>query len=399
MRGGNKPQRELDLRPGNLKILGFYAVTFLLVAGLIELGAFITSFYIYPDYYYKPATREQYQNYVVFSKANQKPLGFGKVTDRRATPAGQGMATPLISLYGDSFTYGWDVTEEEAWGNILTRLIHQRVDNYGVPAFGTDQSYLKYSYNKDDPAKIVILSHLSENIVRNINQYRDLIYDDVHRSFILLKPRFKTDGKGHLTLIPTPDLTMADYPEFVRHPEKFLTAEYFLPNHGPLTKKTLGFPYMLRVPYVFTYKRAYMSILLRRWQNWFPPPWFAELYEPRHPSQALPVTRDVMINFVREAASRGQKPLLFVIPTMQEIDYFRTSGRWVYAPLLEGLEEQGIHAYNLGPLLLAKVPPGEDRRDYFATNKKTRDGHYTAAGNRILAEVARDILEENGLIP
>ncbi len=386
-------------RQVSLKIISFYIITFFLVIGLIELGAFITSFYIYPDYYYQPATIKQYENYVVAAKATQRPLGWGRIDERRPSPAGQGLANPLASLYGDSFTYGWDVSEDEAWGNLLTKMLHQRVDNYGMPAFGTDQAYLKFCGNKNDAAKIVLLCHLSENICRNINQFRDLIYDDVQRPYILLKPRFTTDGQGYLTLIPTPELTMADYPDFVQHPGKYLAHEFFLPDHGPLTKKTLGFPYLVRVPYAFTYKRAYMRILLRRWQNWFPPPWYAELYDPGHPSQALPLTRDIMLNFVQEAQDRGKTPLLFVIPTMQDIDYFRTSGHWIYAPLLEGLKARGVQAYNLGPRLLAKVPAGEDLRDYFATNKKPRDGHYTAAGNRLLAEVARDILKENGLVP
>lgn len=360
----------------------------------MELIAFIFSFYLYPDYYYKPATLEQFKNY--FNIKNYGPLGWGKVGDRRPSPAGQGMAPAFISLYGDSFTYGWEVSEEEAWGNVLTNLIHRRVDNYGVAAYGTDQAFLDFAENRGDQAQIVILSHLSENIVRNVNQLRDLLYNDVSRPWMLLKPRFITNDRGHLTLIPVPDLTLADYPRFVNHPEQYLPEEFFLPDHGPLTKKTLGFPYLVRVPYAFTYKRAYMRILLRRWQNWFPPPWFAEIYDPHHPSRALQVTRDIMINFVQEARRRGKTPLLFVIPTMHDLDYYRLSGRWVYAPLLDQLQERGYYAYNLGPRLLAKATG--DLRDYFCTNRKPRDGHYTAAGNKILAEVARDILSEAGLL-
>jgi hypothetical protein len=375
----------------------FYLITVLAILGFMELTAFIASFYLNPDYYYKPATWEQFKNYFDI-KNSGTPLGWGRVGDRRPSPAGKGMTTPFISLYGDSFTYGWDVPEEAAWGNVLTGLIQRRVDNYGVAAYGTDQACLDFIKNRADRARMVILSHLSENIVRNVNQLRDLLYNDVSRPWMLIKPRFITDDRGHLTLIPVPDLTLADYPRFVNHPEQYLPHEFFLPNHGPLTKKTLGFPYLLRVPYTFTYRRAYMRILLRRWQHWYPPPWFAEMYDPDHPSHALQVTRDIMINFVQEARKKGKIPLLFVIPTMHDIDYYRASGKWVYAPLLEQLQERGYHAYNLGPRLMAKATSG-DLRDYFCTNRKPRDGHYTVAGNNILAEVARDILAENGLVP
>jgi hypothetical protein len=52
---------------------------------------------------------------------------------------------------------------------------------------------------------------------------------------------------------------------------------------------------------------------------------------------------------------------------------------------------------NVGPLLLARIHDG-DICEYFCTNRATKSGHFTVKGNRILAEVAWDIIEGLGLV-
>ena len=40
----------------------------------------------------------------------------------------------LVSLYGESFTFGSEVSDEEAWGNRLAAKLDARVDNFVVAA-------------------------------------------------------------------------------------------------------------------------------------------------------------------------------------------------------------------------------------------------------------------------
>jgi hypothetical protein len=62
------------------------------------------------------------------------------------------------------------------------------------------------------------------------------------------------------------------------------------------------------------------------------------------------------------------------------------------------LHDHGVfQAINLGPLLLAKVQEG-DLCEYFCTNRTTRSGHFTVKGNRILAEVAWEVIERLGVL-
>ncbi len=380
----------------------YIGVTALICLGLLELGFYFLSFFVDQECYYHLPTFKQFAAYLHGPYANPAYRNLGWGPDKkgyRFAPAGQSMKEPFISLYGDSFTFAMDVADEETWGNVLTQLTGKRVDNYGVGGYGTDQAYLRFLHNDTDHAQVVILNHLSENIVRNINQDRSMIYPVDASYRICLKPRFVIDKNGKLQYLKSPGLTESDYGEYVAHPEKFLTAEGFLPNHGFYTLKRLQFPYLWSVPNIYTSKRVMYAKLRRRLSSWFDvqlAPWYASLYDPKEPSQALQVTREIMVNFVQAARQRGQVPLLLVTPTVEDFRYFRRYHRWIFTPLLDALRLKGYYAYNLGPLLLKKLEPDEKLRDYFCSN--VNGGHYSVKGNRILAQVVFEILNREGIL-
>lgn len=54
-----------------------------------------------------------------------------------------------ISLYGDSFTFGSEVDHNDAWSSLLAKKLNCSVYNFGVPAFGVDQSFLRFRENID----------------------------------------------------------------------------------------------------------------------------------------------------------------------------------------------------------------------------------------------------------
>ena len=47
--------------------------------------------------------------------------------------------TTCIDMFGDSFTFSLDVSNNEAWPKKLSVLLDCRVYNYGVSAYGSDQ--------------------------------------------------------------------------------------------------------------------------------------------------------------------------------------------------------------------------------------------------------------------
>ena len=374
-----------------------YLVTTLLSLSVLEGGFYGISLCIPQQYYYKPPTRAAFLHYLAGDIDWQ--VGWRPEPDElsaagyRLSPAGAGLATPCIALYGDSFTFGAEVSPALTWGNVLTERLGCRVDNYGVSGYGTDQAYVYFKRQHrqaSDKAPVVILSYLSENIVRNINQDHGLIY----QTTLALKPRFVTESAGHLRLVPIPRLSPADYDAYRSDMRQFLRAEYLLPSQSALSKRSIFFPHILTVPYIFTYKRIYASLLLYVFDV---SPWFAELYDPMHPSHALQVTRDILLHFDSAAKHYGKRPLIFVIPTARDVFYFQRTQQWSYTHLLTTLQEHGVQAMNLGPQLLAKVHDG-DICEYFCTQRTTKSGHFTVKGNRILAEMAWETIERLGVL-
>lgn len=113
-----------------------------------------------------------------------------------------------IALFGDSFTAGDDVRDDEVWGARLERLlrdagIRAEVLNFGVGAYGMDQAYLRWRHQgKDFEPDIVIFGLQPDNLKRNLNVFRQLM--NIHGP-PLTKPRFVLANAG-LELLNSPAL-------------------------------------------------------------------------------------------------------------------------------------------------------------------------------------------------
>ena len=160
----------------------------------------------------------------------------------------RGKTPPALSVYGDSFSWSSGVQEAAAWTEVLSGLIGDRVDNFGVGGYGSDQALLRYQEHCRHGIETTLLMHLTENILRNVNQYRDLLYRGKACGF---KPRFIVRADGRLQLVPLPDIGSEHFGHFAADPQKWLKHEVFLPDaaFGPVRRR---FPYAEPVPDVFT---------------------------------------------------------------------------------------------------------------------------------------------------
>jgi hypothetical protein len=375
----------------------FSGLTLVICLAVLEVAFYGLSWLVPRDFYYRKPTRHEFLAYL---RSNiDREVGWVPQPEElsaqgfRAAPAGEHLSSPCVSLYGDSFTFGAEVAPEAAWGNVLTTLLGCRVDNYGVIGYGTDQAYLYFKRHQrdgSDQAPVVILSHLSENIVRNVTQDLGLVYGHG----LALKPRYILDAQGRLQLVDLPRLAPEEYDAYVANMAAFLRAEYLLPNQSPLSMRSLFFPYVVSLPYMLTYKRIYQSVLFYAVDV---PPWFADLYNPAHPARALQLTREILRNFVQEAKKSGKIPLILMLPTARDLVYFQRTGKWSYDNLVSELSKAAALSVNLGPPLLAKIADS-DVCQYFCSNKTTRSGHYTEQGNRVLAEVVQAVLRQRGML-
>jgi hypothetical protein len=81
-----------------------------------------------------------------------------------------------IFCYGDSFTYGDDVEQDQTWSYFLENSLNKSVNNLGVNGYGLDQIYysLKADISKINN-KIIIISFISNDIRRSVSVYRKFL--------------------------------------------------------------------------------------------------------------------------------------------------------------------------------------------------------------------------------
>jgi hypothetical protein len=134
-------------------------------------------------------------------------VDLGGIRSDGETPLAPRPGVLRIAIFGDSFTFGDEVRQDETWGAALERALAARgvaaeVLNFGVNAYGMDQAYLRWracgqSYH---PA-VVLLGFQPEDVLRNLNVFRPLYF--MGSEVPLSKPRFIVRD-GALTTVNVP---------------------------------------------------------------------------------------------------------------------------------------------------------------------------------------------------
>lgn len=156
----------------------------------------------------------------------------------------------------------------------------------------------------------------------------------------------------------------------------------FIPN-GPSGIQELSFPY------TWTFLKCFRNFHFRAKLNHIS--WYAEFYDADHPSQALNVTIGILKQFNAEALARGKTPIITVIPDSPDLIFFRKNGRWPYQSLIDGLKNQNIEVFNFGEGIMRHLGAGDVQMLFNA-------GHYNEKGNRILASIVFEYLQERELL-
>ena len=279
-----------------------------------------------------------------------------------------------IDMYGDSFTYGYEVEDIDAWPSKLSEKLKCRVRNYGVVGYGTDQAYLRYQHQSKEYSKIVVLNHLSEDILRNINQFNNLLYPN---NELALKPRFII-ANNELTLIQTINLSKLDFKEFLGTPQTFLKYDYFIP-FGYSGVQIASFPYLASLFKAFNHYhvRAIFNNKSR----------IEEFYEPKHKSQSLQVTEMIMKEFERSARANGLIPILTIIPTCRDFEHKKIYGDFPYKNLSKELHKHSSFFIDFGFEIIQNELSYKDL--YFNCSS-----HMNKIGNQALAEIFERKLKE-----
>lgn len=274
-----------------------------------------------------------------------------------------------IDMFGDSFTYSAEVTSEFAWPRQLSKIIGCKVNNFGVGGYGSDQATIRHDLTPAH-SKVAVLNHLSENIIRNVNQFRNLIYPNSNSSLIL-KPRYIVTSDGKLILINKPDLLDTDLKNLERLSYK-LKYEYFLPEGSSGIKWNFKFPYLLSAIDLIT-SHFHIKSKIRGINR------HSEFYNHVHPSNALLVTNKIFEKFISNSINKGQIPIISIIPTCRDIEEFKRYGSLPYQVMIEGLKSKDVLFYDFSSAFLGE----DDFKKYFhsCSSHPNKEGYALMAKN------------------
>lgn len=134
-----------------------------------------------------------------------------------------------IALLGDSYTYAYDEPYEQTWGYLLENKLNQmgiaaEVLNFGVPAYGIDQIYLRWKkLAKQFKPDIVILGFYYDDACRNGIVFMPIRVPET--GFLFTKPRYVIQDDS-MKLINSPTMPVSEIPNFIANFESSPLAEY-----------------------------------------------------------------------------------------------------------------------------------------------------------------------------
>jgi len=277
-----------------------------------------------------------------------------------------------VSAFGDSFTHCDEVRNHETWQAIMEGFdTNLEVLNFGVGAFGLDQSYLRYmKEGRQFHSGIVLIGFMTENILRHVNTYRPFYFPKT--GLPLTKPRFVVEDR-RLALIPNPMKSLDDYNMLLLQPGETLSRIGANDDY---------------------YKRRYASSLF----DWSPTVRLVRLLVQRgdeeipdeeeiiidghynEKSEAFRVTTKIFDRFYSEVVENQSTPVILVFPNQSDLIRARQNKQQMYSTLLSYFDSAGYRYIDL-----IEAFDNAEVEDLFS-------GHYTPLANSLVAQYLSDYI-------
>ena len=279
--------------------------------------------------------------------------------------------TVRISAFGDSFTYGGDVSLNENWTKQIMAIDPSvEVLNYGVGGYALDQAYLRYlKVGTDYHPNIVFIGYMSQNVDRQVNVL-PAFYTNMFHNLVFTKPRFRLED-GRLVLLPNPLSTYDDYANFLRNdttvlPELGKNDYWYQINYS---RGMLDFLPSVRLGKVF------FGQVNQRVIN----PIFKLDGQYNTHSEAYLITTRILDAFYQKVLDNGALPIIVVFPDRNDQSRIRQGEVRRYTALLEHFGAKGYRYIDA----LNALEPYNSR--YSVAQLTVAWGHYSPIGNTIIA--------------
>lgn len=287
-----------------------------------------------------------------------------------------------VAAFGDSFVYGNEVDDASAWPAQIEALGPGiEILNYGVGGYGLDQAFLRYLDEGSRLAPhIVLVGFVVDDLGRLVNVYRRFLSS---RELPLFKPRFALDGRGQLALMPNPMAGEADYRRLIDHPRSVLAHGRSDAWYAPLIYENPLYDWSASV-------RLAITVWLRVRRRYLDPQRMFVQGELNHATPAFALQVAVFEEFARAVRRAGAEPVIVFLPDRQSLAQLAVGRRAVYVPLLERMRARGASVLDAA----LAFPAGPPSADWFM-----RGGHYSPAGNRLVALWLREQLMARRPLP
>ncbi len=303
---------------------------------------------------------------------------------RRRDPGRPASIAPgvRVATFGDSFTFGGDVADRDAYPEVLARLnAGLEVENFGVPAYGLDQAFLRYQReSRPTHPEIVVIGFMSENIFRDVSVFRP--YYQPLSQVPFAKPRYLPGlpGQPELTLVENPLPRLEDYRRLLAHPAETLAQ---LGRHDAFYRTRLRAGPFDRSATVRLVKLAGEQLLpgdgiVRR-----------GYYDTD--GEAFRVTAGLFTAFYEMALCDGAQAVILIFPERGDLDRWRSTHTKRYAPLLEFLAAK---RYRVVDAMNALDAGGNEH-----PLDDLIPGHFSPLANRLVAEYLLEQLRGFGILP
>ncbi len=278
--------------------------------------------------------------------------------------------TLRVAGFGDSFIYGNEVGNDDAWSVALeSRGDSLEVLNYGVGGYGLDQALLRYQGEGSTLSPdVVLMGFVPDDLRRLVNVYRRFISS---LELPLAKPRFVLGDDRRLVLLPNPMPTTEDYRRLMDQP----TEVRRLGARDAWYSPTI---YENRLYDLCATLRVAHAVALRLDRRMFDPErlFIGESFNPRTPAFAIQLA--VFEAFARDVRDDAAIPAVVLLPDRNSVSLLRAGQPSVYAPMADSLVARQVRVWDAGEAFRAAAHPIDD---LFASG-----GHYSPLGNRVLAD-------------
>jgi hypothetical protein len=249
--------------------------------------------------------------------------------------------------------------------------------NFGVDAYGPDQSVLRYveDGHRFRP-HLVLIGFMSENLLRAVNVFRPFYEPGTGAPFA--KPRFVLE-RGGLRLIPNPLPEVAGYRALLDDSEATLQA---LGRYDHYYQVLDRYRAGLRLPSLTLLGRVMQEVTGR---DPLAPGLRHGMYDTT--AEAYRVTALIFERFHEAALDHGSLPIVLLFPNRTDLGRYRQGLPRRYQPLMDEFERRGYAYVDLLDGLAGLYPDS-----LFAEG-----GHYAPLGNGRVAEVISEYLESHGL--